>query len=46
MSSDPVGIDQRRLFGFMALRSILRIAAGVDHGHEQRAGDCSDFVGT
>ena len=46
MSSDPVGIDQRILFGVMALRSIWRVAAGVDHGHEQRASDGGHFVGS
>jgi len=29
----------------MALRSIWRVAAGVTHGHEQRATDCGDLVG-
>jgi len=45
MSSDPVGIDQRRLFGLMALSGIWRVAADIDHGHEQRAGDGGHFVG-
>ena len=44
-SSNPVGIDQCRLFGLMALRSIWRVAAGVDHGQEQRTGDGGHFVG-
>ena len=45
MPSNLIGIDQRRLFGVMALRSIGWVAAGVDHGYEQRATDCGHFVG-
>lgn len=43
-SCDAIRIDQRRLFRLMALGGVLRVAAGIDDGHEQRAGDGGDRV--
>ena len=37
-------IDQRRLFRLKALGGVGRVAASVDHGHGQRAGDGCDLI--